>query len=619
MSSLTFQKKNPLDFMALTFFACLLSVPFFMIYRTQPSSGYIIESTSIILVLLMTISLVCQGKIPEKIPRTSYFFVVLAAVWLLQSLILPLKFVGQSYFAIAVFLTMALLAFSVRALVQYFGRDKVLFIIAVCLMSAALLQAAIALLQYLNIASTINKLLNEYVSTGRVLLTPRKESIYGQLAQKNHFAHFLMWGVASTIYLCSVKKIKLFLGIPVLFFLGFFLGSSGSRTVLMYLILFVCLGFFWFLRERRSPEIKRALFLIVFTTIILFLFQSPFVMDSLGVSDTGLSRMMGGGEAGGRRVYEWRKAWMLFQAHPFYGVGWTQYSSAAFGLDGLAYFDLEPKESGLFTHCHNIVLQLLAEMGLVGALSVFVGFIWVIFPYYKEKVSAHSLFPLMLISVSFAHSMLEYPLWYVYFLAPFVVFLSVQDVDVPSYVFSTPLNMKKMVVGGGVLFCSVLFLIKACLLLSNYFDLKNVYALRNDSTKVSKIKAITQPLIKKNSFLAYEATYTLELAYNSIYNKKTANVVKKEYWDINQQMVDYRPFSYPMLRRVIYLNDQGNSAEATKVLAQTNRYYETLVPGFLSTLNNKKENSDALRKQTYEYCQKLKQTKHPEFNCKMEK
>jgi O-antigen ligase len=80
--------------------------------------------------------------------------------------------------------------------------------------------------------------------------------------------------------------------------------------------------------------------------------------------------------------------------------------------------------SGLFTNCHNLILQLLAEMGLPITLAVVGGFAWVVWPFFSERAEAEGMLALGCMAVTLIHSMLEYPLWYLYFLAMLVVFAS---------------------------------------------------------------------------------------------------------------------------------------------------------------------------------------------------
>ena len=77
----------------------------------------------------------------------------------------------------------------------------------------------------------------------------------------------------------------------------------------------------------------------------------------------------------------------------------------------------------LFTHSHNSFLNLLAEMGIVGTALVLLGMAWAIRGCFQRANAPAGVLILALISVSLVHSTLEYPLWYVYFLSIFALFI----------------------------------------------------------------------------------------------------------------------------------------------------------------------------------------------------
>jgi len=127
---------------------------------------------------------------------------------------------------------------------------------------------------------------------------------------------------------------------------------------------------------------------------------------------------------GARRLAEWGKAWIVFIEHPGYGFGWYQYASESVRLQMLPQFANAGVNSGLFANAHNLVFQLLAEMGLVGTLCALLGFAWAAWPYFSRRVEPVHLVPLAIMAVTLIHSMLEYPLWYLYFPAVLVMMLA---------------------------------------------------------------------------------------------------------------------------------------------------------------------------------------------------
>ena len=99
-----------------------------------------------------------------------------------------------------------------------------------------------------------------------------------------------------------------------------------------------------------------------------------------------------------------KEAWILIQANPWLGVGWRRYQIAGVMSPAID----EPAD-----HCHNLFVQIQAELGVLGSLSflVFVAY-WLLKNRPWEKAQGHQI---ALIGVAMSlgiHSQLEYPLWH---------------------------------------------------------------------------------------------------------------------------------------------------------------------------------------------------------------
>lgn len=117
----------------------------------------------------------------------------------------------------------------------------------------------------------------------------------------------------------------------------------------------------------------------------------------------------------------WRDSLQLIAQRPLFGVGWRNFSAARWS--DLSTPMLEPNMG----HAHNLALNLAVEFGIVGALFILVPLVWALWHVVKAalrlRVLAHDWFVGALLSVIFVYSMLEFPLWYTYFLLPFVLLL----------------------------------------------------------------------------------------------------------------------------------------------------------------------------------------------------
>jgi O-antigen ligase len=92
---------------------------------------------------------------------------------------------------------------------------------------------------------------------------------------------------------------------------------------------------------------------------------------------------------------------------------------------------------GLFEHAHNLFLHLLTEMGVGAPLLVLAGIVAWLRGFKWRELSLETWWLLGLLSVLGIHSMLEYPLWYTYFLGIVALLLGAGEEKL------TPVNLPK--------------------------------------------------------------------------------------------------------------------------------------------------------------------------------
>ena len=328
-----------------------------------------------------------------------------------------LDYLGMSDMAAWAFVVLSLAAWACRGWVASLGQERVTAALAWVLLIGGCLQAAVAVMQYAGWTSHFTG----YLALGA------KNNITGQLGQRNHLGHYLMWGLLSAAWLWSQRRLHALLGAAAVLFLSGTMGLVNSRTILLYVAAVGLLALFWRWRQGRGGNRLLLITLFALAMVVAVQFSLNTVLGWLGISqvETALQRIEGSSFAMSARDLEWRNAWRVFRDAPLWGHGWDSYPLQGF-LAGSFPNGFSPNGiSVLFTHSHNIVLQLLAEMGLVGTLLVFGGALWVIWPYFRRPASAESMLPLALMTVSLCHSMLEYPLWYIYFLTAFAVMMSI--------------------------------------------------------------------------------------------------------------------------------------------------------------------------------------------------
>jgi len=132
----------------------------------------------------------------------------------------------------------------------------------------------------------------------------------------------------------------------------------------------------------------------------------------------GEARVNESNDSPNSRLNIWSNAIALIRQHPWSGVGFGEFNFAW----SLTPFPHRP--TAFFDHTHNIVLQFAVELGLPLAALVLLLMayaLWRAFVAGRRAPDAQGLLlrsAFMMVLLMVVHSMLEYPLWYAYFLLP---------------------------------------------------------------------------------------------------------------------------------------------------------------------------------------------------------
>ena len=166
------------------------------------------------------------------------------------------------------FVILALGAWSVRGWVTAYGQDRVVSIFAWSLLIGATIQAAIVWLQFKGWSNV------EWLNG---IIARSNGTVNGQLGQRNHLGHYLMWGILAASYLWTARKMSNAAGFLFVLALTATLGLVNSRTILGYIAALFLITPLWFWRTRFQH--KRALCIFLLTAILAAAFQ--FGMGSL--------------------------------------------------------------------------------------------------------------------------------------------------------------------------------------------------------------------------------------------------------------------------------------------------------------------------------------------------
>ena len=250
---------------------------------------------------------------------------------------------------------------------------------------------------------------------------------YGALAQRNNFADYIALTLISTLYLYAKEHFgfkRLLLSMVLLITL---LAFSGSRSSWLYLGLITALALLLqFLDIRQGLDsvqtrrLFRAALLVIPLFIIIQLLLGYFLSDTLvDLPNERIENAIGSNDSSLRAQF-WHTSWYLFNQSPWLGVGAGQIRWQTFLL--LSNSAANPAQM-VFEHSHNLFMHLLAEMGVLGALLVILGLGSWLYHFKWRALNLEAWWLLALLAVISTHSMLEYPLWYTYFLGVFAFLL----------------------------------------------------------------------------------------------------------------------------------------------------------------------------------------------------
>ncbi|MBL8349034.1 MAG: O-antigen ligase C-terminal domain-containing protein [Burkholderiaceae bacterium] len=244
----------------------------------------------------------------------------------------------------------------------------------------------------------------------------------GNLRQPNHLCSLLLWALVAAVALHELRRLPraaLWALVPLLVFA---VELSASRTGAVGLLLLLL----WGLLDRRLSRSTR--WLLALTPLLYGLalaamaWYGQLSQHAIGaaarVAEGGLSDLSAAGGSPNSRLNIARNALALVAANPWTGVGFGEFNFAW----SLTAFPGRP--TAFFDHTHNLFLQLAVELGLPLAglvlllLAVALVQAWRHAARAAGDAAVAGRAALMLVLMIGLHSLVEYPLWYAYFLLP---------------------------------------------------------------------------------------------------------------------------------------------------------------------------------------------------------
>jgi O-antigen ligase len=449
----------------------MLVLPFLHFQHRLPLTTFDQEWWSVLLgVLALTLLLSRDYWQQLEIPRIVQLPAALIALAWLQWRMGKIVYFDQAMLYALYLLFAALLMMLGARLRDCFGMARLAQVLAIFLLIGAELNALIGVQQHYRLFPVLDSVIVAKINSG----------VFGNLAQPNHFANYIALGLVSLGLLYQQHRLKAgylaVLAAPLLLVMTL----SGSRSSWLYLLMMIGLAWWWARRDTALRPLLRYSLLLFAGFVMMHLLVQLSLMTGVGTgtgtgSVTTVQRMMGDETGSGSiRLYLWREAGLIFAQSPWLGVGFGQFAWHHFQLMPV----LQPNYlSGLYNNAHNLVLQLAAETGIAGLLALFAATgVW-LYGLRRATLDAAHWWGFAAVGIQAIHSMLEYPMWYTYFVAVAAILLGA--LDETRY----RLSGMKLRIAGRLSMAAILLLGLVMLIQLHYGhqDLQKALAIRPDS------------------------------------------------------------------------------------------------------------------------------------------
>lgn len=392
--------------------ALLFFVPLVLPYRWLPVPNYYQDAAAYALAALgalaVSIEALRRRDTEIRVALFAWTPLLLAAVLVVQQLAGKIH-----YFQHFVLPSGALILAAATITVSYWRlaprREDVLRVVAMALVAAGLLNALWGIVQVIG-----------YELKGFELVerAPGPYRVAGLVAQPNQLSVVLLWSLLGALYLWIAGRLSRRTATALALVFMIALAFAASRATYVYLLVVAPMLAYGLRRLRLAqwwiPLAAAALYPALDLTVRWLL---PTVDWGTGAQ---LVRPLEGTSAAVRLAFI-RDGWQLFVSSPWLGVGWHQFIVARWAMSDATMLELHAD------HAHNIVINLLAEVGISGFGVVALGTLLWVRRAVRQTLTVERAVVLSMIVVIALYSLFEFPLWFGHFLIPTAVLVGLLE------------------------------------------------------------------------------------------------------------------------------------------------------------------------------------------------
>ncbi len=530
----------------------LFALPFLQPYHHYPLTSFCSEWLAFALGLLAAIFLLRrQAGNEASFPVITLAPLGLILVLMLQVALGRVPYAEQALIAALYLLWASLMLMLGRRLGQELGLAVIADTVAWFLLAGGMLGVVAGLIQHYDVSTPF----------GFLIARKGPAAVYGNLGQPNHYAAQLALALASIVYLFGRRRLG---GTAVAICVAAILlvsAFTGSRSPWLYLAAFTILAFF--ARYLRRDDESRRLALVAAWFLPGFLVAqgvAALIAPGEGLQVTSAQRVFQVASGIEARLQLWGDAWRMFLVAPVLGSGWGQFPWHHF----LGQASTGPGAApGVFNNAHNLALQLLAETGIIGFAIIFgAAVIWLL-DLRKTAMNACWWWLLAVLSVIGIHSLLEFPLWYAYFLGPAALLLGAGAQRVVSIRFQSAL---RLVVG----LCILLGSLNLVGVLGPYRDFERLVFTPNGGSTAGLQEPRFESEIAQVHREPLLAPYVeLALAYGVAVSPERL----RDKLDLTARTMHFAPVSVVVYRHALLLALAGDRAAALQQLERSIEAY----------------------------------------------
>lgn len=425
--------RSPLLTLTLIILAVALILPYAVPEHTYPIPTFHTEFAALSMYMALGAAVMLFVASAHSVtwleaPRAYLAPLGFGAVLLAQTFVLPPQNPAMNWLALGYMLASLVAMQSGYALARAQLGETVTRMMAGALIVGALFAVFCQVVQLLHLEGKFSPFVVQYSVT-------EQRRPFGNLAQANHLATYIGFGLMSTLYLARARRMPVWAWalLSAVFSAG--LALTVSRGPWLQVAVMVVAGL-WMARLRddsaqeqpaeAAPAPGRArAWALPFALAAVFVAVNVAVRWAnlhfhLGLAESAAERMEDAGQIAPRLAL-WKYGLTMFRLHPLLGVGWGDFPTYQFELVR-ALGGVE-----IANNSHDIFIDLLAKTGAIGlgVLLLTLG-AWFVRVLLAPQLP-HRIYGLALIGIVLMHALVEYPQQYMYFLLPAMFVIGLLD------------------------------------------------------------------------------------------------------------------------------------------------------------------------------------------------